>query len=149
MRARTRRGMTIVEVLVAALVLGIVAAGALASWSLASQAAANKRTIEIGTAIAVHELERLKAMGYPYLPASPVQSGQPVPTVRWYDKYGQWLGASATTGDFKVKSYVSILIDRDGEANSEDLKEIVVEVWNGDETRLLERARTLLTFGGV
>lgn len=148
-RKRRVRGLTLPEVLVAAIILGIVAAGAAASWSLATKAAANKRAVEIGTAIAVTELERLKALRYEYLTPSPMQGGSPVPTVRWYDRYGNWLGASATTGDFKSKSVIRVVIDRNGERDREDLLELTVEVWDRDETQLYERARTLLSFGGV
>ncbi len=148
-RRHNTAGMTLTEVLVAAVILGIVAAGAAASWTMASRAAANKRAVEIGTAIAVQELERLKAMRYPYLVPSPMQGGQPVPTVRWYDRFGNYLGPSATSGDFQAREVIRVLIDRDGQPNNEDLKEIVVEVWDGNQTRLYETARTILTFGGV
>lgn len=147
--ARRKRGMTFTEVLVAALILAIVAGGAAATWTMASRAAVNKRAIEMGFTIAVHEIERMKAIGYQNLTPSPIQGGQPVATVRWYDKYGQWLGSSATSGDYKVKTYVRVLIDRNATTDREDLKEILVEVWDPQETRLFERARTLLTFGGV
>jgi hypothetical protein len=141
--------MTLTEVLVATMILAIVAGGAIASWSLSSRAAANKRAVEIGNSIAVEEIERLKAVRYPYLTPSPLQGGQPVPTVRWFDRYGNWLGSSATSGDFQARETVVILIDRDDETNSEDLKEITVEVWDGSAARMFERARTLITFGGV
>lgn len=146
---KRRRGMTIVEVLVAALIVGIVAAGAVATWSIASRAAASKRAVEIGTAIAVSEIERVKALRYNYVPASPLQGGVPVPTVRWYDRYGNWRGSAATTGDFRAEVTVRILINRDSQANREDLKEVVVEVWDGARTRRYETARTLLSFGGI
>jgi len=148
-RGASARGMSYVEVLMATIVLAIVAAGAVASWSLSSQVAATKRAVEIGNTIAVEEIERLKAIRYPYLAVSPVVGGQPVPTVRWYDKYGNWLGPSAATGDFKAKVVIRVLIDRDGKANNEDLKEAVVEVWDTNETRRYEIQRTLLTYGGV
>lgn len=141
--------MTIMEVLMAALIVAIVAAGAVASWSLSSRAAANKRATEIGTAIATSEMERLKALRYPYLTPSPLQGGQPVPAVRWYDKLGNWLGSAAVSGDFRAESTVTVIIDRDSQSNSEDMKEIVVRVWDGGRTTLYGTARTLLTFGGV
>jgi len=131
------------------MILAIVAGGAIASWSLSSRAAASKRAVEIGNSIAVQEIERLKAIRYPYLTPSPIQGGQSVPTVRWFDKLGNWLGPSASTGDFQARETITVIIDRDGEANSEDLKEIIVEVWDASQTRMFERARTLITFGGV
>lgn len=141
--------MTLVEVIAATFILAVVAGGAMASWSLSSRAATNKRAVEMGVAIAVQEIERLKAIRYPYLAPSALSGGTPVPTVRWFDKYGNWLGTSAVTGDFKVNTVVRVIVDRDDEANSEDLKELIVEVWDADQTRLFERARTLLTFGGL
>ena len=150
-RAQRRRtlGMTLTEVLVATMILAIVAGGAIASWSLSSRAAASKRAVEIGNAIAVEEIERLKALRYPYLTPSAMQGGQPVPTVRWFDRYGNWLGGAAVTGDFQARETVTVVIDRDGETNSEDFKEIIVEVWDTAQTQMYERARTLITFGGV
>lgn len=141
--------MTIIEVLMAALIIGIVAAGAVASWSLSSRAVGNKRATEIGTAIATSEMERLKALRYPYLTPSALQGGQPVPTVRWYDRLGNWLGSAAVSGDFRAESTVTVIIDRDSETNSEDMKEIIVDVWDGTRTTHYCTARTLLTFGGV
>lgn len=148
-RRHATRGMTLVEVLVAAMILGIAAGGAVASWGWASKAAANKRATEIGYALCVGEVERLKAIRYPYLTPSAIVSGSPVPSIRWFDKYGSWLGSGATTGAFRVETIVTVLIDRDNTANSEDLKEVVVETWDGNRTKMYDRARTLLTFGGV
>ncbi|MBM3495666.1 MAG: type II secretion system protein [Armatimonadetes bacterium] len=148
-RSARRRAFSLVELLMAALITAIVAAGAVATWSFSSRAAGNKRATEIGTAIAVEEMERLKAMRYPYLPASALQGGQPVPTVRWYDNRGNWLGIAAVTGAFRAESTVTILIDRDSETNSEDLKEIRISVWDTNRVRSCGTARTLLKFGGV
>jgi type II secretory pathway pseudopilin PulG len=141
--------MSLIETLVAALIVAIVAGAAVASWSMASRAVASRRATDIGTAIAVSELERLKAIRYPYLPVSPMSGGQPVPTVRWYDRYGNWLGSAATSGDYRAESTVTVIINRDSQTNSEDLKEIRVQVWDGARTRLYESIRTLLSFGGV
>lgn len=142
---RNSRGFTLMELLIAVLVLSIAATGALATWGFSSRVPASKRVTEMGVYIATEELERLKAQHY----ISLEDTLENAPRIHWYDRYGAWLGASATTGDYKAKVWVRPLVNRNNRADTEDLRELEVQVWNTDETQHYETARTLLSYGGV
>jgi prepilin-type N-terminal cleavage/methylation domain-containing protein len=141
---RARRGLTYLELLVAALIIAIAASAAFASWGIAGRAAGNKRVTEMGVYLAVREIEHLKSQKYINLPDNAANS----PNVSYYDKNGAPVG-SATTGGYKVKSWVTIIVNRDAVSNTEDLREIKVEVWDSGETKKFDTEQTLLTFGGV
>src|SRR5947209_805359 len=98
-----RRGLTYLEVLAAAVLVAMAAAAALSTWQLTSRAPANKRLTEMGSLLAVREIERLKAFTYLNLPDVAANNA----TVTYYDKNG--LAASpnaAVSGGYKVKSWV-------------------------------------------
>lgn len=140
-----RRGFTYLELLASVMLVALASLGAILSWRLAPQAVANKRVTEMSVQLAVSELERLRAFRYAGLTETPPAA----PNVFYFDKAGSLL-ASATGAAYKLKSWV-ITTDSNGDgiANSADLRELTVEVWNAAETRRYERAQTLLTAGGV
>ena len=142
--AKRRRGAGYLELLVAVILLVIAATGAYATWAFSVKAPANKRVTEMGVYLGSRELERLKAQKY----GSLVDTSTGSPNVTYYDKYGA-SATGATTGGYKVKSWVTTLVDRDAKTNTEDLREVSVEVWDSGETKKYETARTLLTFGGL
>jgi prepilin-type N-terminal cleavage/methylation domain-containing protein len=150
--SRARRGMTFLELLVAALIIAIAAAAAFASWGVAGRAAGNKRVTEMGVYLAVREIEHLKTQKYINLADTAANS----PNVSYYDKNGAPVG-SATTGGYMVKSWVGVSaatngvdgINRDGVSNTEDLRGIKVQVSDNSGTKIYDTEQTLLTFGGV
>jgi prepilin-type N-terminal cleavage/methylation domain-containing protein len=135
-----RRGFTYVELLVAAILLGIAAAAGIAGWNLSVRAPANKRVTEMAVFIGIQELERMKAKKYLSVHESVI--------VQYYDKYGAPVGSAVTKG-YKARSWSSALINRDGVTNTEDMRELRVEVWDNTETTRYESIQTLLTFGGL
>ena len=141
---RARRGAAYLELLVAVVLLAIAAAGALSTWSLSSQAPANKRVTEMGVYLGTRELERLKAQKYSSMLDTAVGS----PNVTYYDELGVSTNA-AVAGGYKVKSWVMTLVNRDTIANTEDVREITIEVWDSAETNQYDSARSLITFGGL
>jgi hypothetical protein len=73
-----------------------------------------------------------------------------LPTPFYFDRNGMpAAGNQAVAQGYKVKLLATNLVDRDATLNVEDLRELTVEVWNNDETRLYTRMKTLLAFGGV
>ena len=142
---RRESGFSYLELLIAALVLAIATVGALATWSYSSRAPANKRVTEMGVYVATQEIERLKARRYMGLEDTPAGS----PLVTYYDRYGA-PSASGTPQPqgYKVKAFITPAVDRDATPNTEDLREIRVEVWDNNETTRYEEARVLLAFGG-
>ncbi len=148
-RLRRRAGTTYVELLAAAMILAIVAAGGVATWSFVSRAPANKRVTEMASLIGVQEVERLKATGYTNLAPSALDgSGNPVPSVRYYDRYGA-VTTVAASRRYQARSAVVVVVNRNGRADKEDLKELRVEVWDAAGSRRYSSVATLLCFGGV
>jgi type II secretory pathway pseudopilin PulG len=141
---RSRRGFSYLELLVSVLLLVMAAAGAISTWSITLKAPANKRVTEMAAYVGVRELERLKALKYGQLDDTPVNA----PLVRHYDRYGAPSVSQATQG-YRAKTWVTTMVNRDGSTNSEDLREIKIEIWDAGETRLYDTVRTLLTFGGL
>jgi prepilin-type N-terminal cleavage/methylation domain-containing protein len=141
---RAWRGLTFLELLVAALIIAIAASAAFASWGVAGRAAGNKRVTEMGVYLAVREIEHLKTQKYINL----ADTGANSPNVSYYDKNGASVG-SATTGGYMVKSWVTVIVNRDSVSNTEDLREIKVQVSNNGGTKIYDTEQTLLTFGGL
>src|SRR5581483_7425306 len=81
-----RRGLTMIELLAAVLMVSIAAAGAAATWTLASRVVATKRITEMGAYVALQQMDRLKARKY----SSLAYTAEDAPLVDWYDKNGQW-----------------------------------------------------------
>lgn len=138
------RGFTILELLAAVVLIAIAAIGAAATWSLSTRAAANRRATDMGNYIAVREMERLKSSKYQSLNDTTTGS----PSITYFNRYGDPEGSQVTRG-FKVKTWISPIVNRDSTTNSEDLREVKIEVRSNDEATLYETARTLLTFGGL
>lgn len=136
--------MSLLEMLAASLIIAVVAGTALATWALSSRAVANKRVTEMGIYLATREVERLKDLGYMSINDTPSDS----PITSYYDRNGAAVGGPVAMG-YKVKAWVEPMVSRDGVTNTEDLRQIRVEVWDANETRRYEYVRTLLTFGGI
>lgn len=137
---RSVRALTLVEVLVAALLLAMAAAAAVATWNLSSRIPYNKRVVERAVLIGSSEIERLKSLKYSNLVAGT--------TTVWYDKYGNWLGSGATTGEYQVVDTISVVVPTTATGTTRDLLQVRVQVRNTAGTATYEDARTLMTFGG-
>ena len=140
-------GFSMIELLVAVMLLAIAATGAAGTWVFSLRATANKRLTEMGAYIGIQELERMKDLRYDAL----TYTQESAPVVDWYDKNGQWLGTapSVTGGVYRASTWIRPIVDRDATANQEDLKEIEVQVWSGDGSAQYEGVRTLITYGGI
>jgi hypothetical protein len=143
-RGSSRAGSTLIELLVAGFIVAIAAGWAVATWTISSRAPATKRFTEMGTYIAVQEMERYKSLRYGSL-----TNGAQAPI--YFDKFGTSLGTGNTppTGSvYRSVTTITAVVNRDAASNTEDLIEIQVVVTNPDATVTYETARTLLTFGG-
>jgi prepilin-type N-terminal cleavage/methylation domain-containing protein len=139
---RSLRGFTLLELLAAVIIIAIAAAGAGAAWSFSTRAAASRRAADMGGVIAVREMERLKATKYQSL------SDTTSAALTYFDRYGQPQSSAATSG-YTVKTTITAIINRDSTTNTEDLREIKVEVWNNALTTKYDSVQTLITFGGI
>ena len=136
------RGMSLVELLVAAFIIAIAAGWALAAWNITSRAPAQKRVTEMGAFIGMQEVERIKSQRYMSLTAGTTGT-------TYFDKYGAPTTVVADRA-YRADTSITAAVNRDGPNNSEDLLEIVVVVRRPDGTGApFETARTLLTFGGM
>jgi hypothetical protein len=131
---------------VAVVLLVIVAVGAFAHWSISVRAPGNKRVTEMGVFVGVQELEKVKARRFLGTAITPANA----PLVSYYDKHGKPDPADADRF-YKVKTWNTTLVDRDASANTEDLREVKIEVWDLNETAAdpYETIRTLMSFGGI
>ncbi len=139
-RLRVSNAFTYLEILTAIILLSIAASTAVAGWSLAISAVSTKRTTEMALYIGVHEMERLKAKRFLTM--------NDTIAIQNYDKYGDPVTAPDPNG-YLSKAWSSVLINRDGKNNSEDLRELHVDVWNSLQSKKYESMQTLITFGGM
>jgi hypothetical protein len=129
--------------LIAVLIISFVAASGAATWSFSSRVPANMRITEMGSKLAVREIELVKAKKY-----INISSGT---TTNWYDKNGAYLstGGSAPSGAvYLATTTVGMPPGFTATGTTKDLLEIVVVVTNTAGTTTYETQRTLLTFGG-
>jgi type II secretory pathway pseudopilin PulG len=155
-RPSSRLGFSYVEVLAAVILLALASAAIIATWSIATQAAADKRVTEMGVFVGTQQLEKMKAETYGYLPDQPANATSvsylTTPTgaasVTYYDRFGALSAASANRG-YMVKSWVTPIIDRNGKTDIEDLREIRIEVGDNTGVHLYDTVRTLIAFGGI
>lgn len=138
---RRHTGLTFVEVLVASMLLGMAAATAIASWGYLTRVPQSKRFIERGILIAATEIDRRKAFGYDYLVRGTSTS--------WYDAYGAWLGADATTGAYQAVVTVTPVVPTTPTGTNKDLLELRVQVRDTAGAVTYHDARTLIAWGGM
>ena len=140
---RHRRGYSYLELLIATLLISIAAAGAVSTWVISSRAPANKRVTEMGVYLAVREIERLKTLKYMGL-TSGLQG------TRYYDRYGAPDdGNNPVPQGYRIQSWVTTVVDRNGTSDVEDLQELRVEVRDNSGARLYDEERTLVALGGL
>jgi prepilin-type N-terminal cleavage/methylation domain-containing protein len=136
---RRRRGFSFVELLAAVIILLIVAASAVSTWSLSSRAPLNKRLTDMASLVAVREIERVKSKKY-----LNISNGT---TTTYYTKAGTVSGANADNY-YLATTVISTVVDRDGLVNTEDIVQVQVTVQDAANSRTYEVQRTLMSFGG-
>ena len=138
------RAFTLVELLVSLTLLAMATAAAMASWSISVRAPAAQRALQMAQTICMDEIEQSRAVRYSNL----IDTTASAPVVRYYDRLGARANSATATG-YQSRTWISVVVDRDGTSNSEDVREIRVEIWNGQGTTLMDSARTLLAYGGI
>lgn len=146
-RRGARRGLTLVEVLVAVLILSIVGAGAAATWSYASKVPGNKRVTDMASILAIREIEVVKAKKYLNLSTGT--------TTTYYDRYGSPRDSSgnkytsAQSLGYIATTTIAIAPGMTATGTTKDLLEVAVAITNSTGAKTYETQRTLLTFGGI
>jgi len=138
---RRTRAMTLVEVLVASLLLAMAAGSAVAAWGYLTRVPMSKRLLERALLVASSEIDRRKADGYEYIPRGTSTS--------WYDAYGAWLGPAATTGTYRAEVTATPVVPLVPTGTNRDLMELRVRVRDAGATVVYHDARTLLCWGGL
>ena len=139
-RRRSRHAVTYIETLVAVLILSLVAGAALATWTYSERVPANKRLTEMGSFIAVRELEVVKAKKYVYAPTGT--------TTTYYDKDGNETAVAADKV-YLATTTVGTPTGVTATNTSADIREVVCVVRSADASKLFETERTLIAFGAV
>jgi type II secretory pathway pseudopilin PulG len=149
-----RRGFGYLELLVAVLLLVMSAAGALAVWSFSTRAAASTRTRQMTAHLGVRELERLKARTYAGLPETDGQTVGSVTNPQFLETHYNAAATVVTASDparryFARARVITLDSNGDGRRDTQDLRELTVEVFIRGESAPHTRMRTLLSFGGL
>lgn len=149
MHRNRQKGLTLVELLVAALLVAMAALTAVSSIRMAASLPRNKRVTEMAVYVSVAALERIKAIEY-----SNMTDVTPLPpsatASKWYyDKFGTPVGSAATDG-YTVEYGIQLEdTNGDGVYDSLDMRRIVVEVYDNGLASLYERIDVKMANGGI
>lgn len=100
-RPRIPRGFTLIETLVAALVIALCVAALITIWTASLTQIEQSRRFEVASQLVRHDLENAKAQGFWNLPLGTMTNvgghsvGQWVGPIQYYDVRGQLLDSSA------------------------------------------------------
>src|SRR6185437_3642779 len=95
---RGRRGETLVEVLVAALIVGVCIASLVSLWSFSFMTTRDSDDQDIAYTLARNAIETVKQTGFAFTPEAPASA----PVVHYYDSNQANLDSKPTTARFKV-----------------------------------------------
>lgn len=138
---RRRSGTTLVEALVATLLLSMAAAATVVAWSTMHLAPRNKLMADRALAISMSEIERIHATGFVY-----TSTGT---TIRWYDRNGTWLGPDARTGFFRAETVIAVVLSVPTGDSDREMLEARIRIADFSNVTLYRESRTVLIFGGI
>jgi uncharacterized protein (TIGR02598 family) len=133
-----RRGLTLVELLVALVIMGVVLGGLLGLFSFGFNATRQSQDMGAGYNIARLEIEKVRTVGF-MLQAEGTQT-------TGYDGNGQPTEGSP---HFLATTTVHTLPDANGQINTGCLREVTVEVISKDDLQPVFTTTSYLTKGGV
>jgi len=133
-----QRGLTLVEVLAATLIMGVALGGLAGLWTFGFNATRHSQDTAAGYNIARLEMERVRTIGYLLHPEGTRTTD--------YDGLGHPTSGSPR---FRATTTVHTLPDASGKINTSCLREVTVEVVSGDDGRTVFTTKSYLTRGGV
>jgi len=135
----TRRGLTLIEVLVALLLLAAALSGLIGLWAFGFNTTRHSQDWGVGYSIARQEVERAKNIGFLLLP----EGGW----TRGYDG----LGAVTTEPNphFTASTTIHTIPDANGEINTRCLRTLHVQVRAREGSEVVFESTTYLTWGGI
>jgi type II secretory pathway pseudopilin PulG len=131
--------LTLVELLVATLLLGVALGGLIAIWPFGYNVTRRSQDVAIGYNIARQEVERAKNVGFMLLPEATWTTG--------YDGLGQ--PTSDESPHFTAVTTLQTIPDVNGELNTRCLRLLEVRVTERDVNGVVFETETYLTRGGV
>ena len=134
-----RRGVTLIELLVALLILGVSLIALVGLWGFGFNVTGDSQDLAVAYSVARQEIERAKNMTYFFLPEA-----------TWTSSY-DGLGNPTTEADphFVAAVTVHTFLDANGELNTGCLREMSVTVTARDQGQAVFETLTYLTRGGV
>lgn len=142
---RTQSGATMLEALVAAIIIGVAIMGLMSLWSFSAALSAKVDRDSIGYNLARRGLEKARAAGFALMPEGN--------TVYYYDLNGN--SESAVNSNHRYRVTITVTSDRTAsqqgvpEVSSDALRTVVVTVVDLSSSATVETAGTTLVRGGV
>jgi prepilin-type N-terminal cleavage/methylation domain-containing protein len=133
-----QRGLTLVEMLVTLVIMGVVLGGLMGLWTFGFNTTRSSQDTAAGYNIARLEMEKARAIGYMLYPEGAHTTA--------YDGQGQ-----PTQGEahFVATTTVHTVPDANGQVNTGCVREVTVEVVAQDTGRTVFTTTSYLTKGGV
>lgn len=135
----TRRGVTLIELLVALVLLGLSLAGLAALWGFGFNVTRDSQDMAVAYSVARQEVERAKNLSFFFLPEATWTTS--------YDGLGR--PTAEANPHFVATVTVHTIPDANGKLNTGCLREISVTVTARDQAAPMFQTLTYLSRGGV
>lgn len=142
---KTQIGATLIEGLVAALIIGVAIMGLMSLWSFSTALSVKSDRDAIGYNIARRGLEKARALGFNAMPEGA--------TIYYYDINGE--NESTVNSNHRYRLTITVTSDRMGsqggvpQVASDALRTVVIAVVDLSNNATVETAGTTLVRGGV
>jgi prepilin-type N-terminal cleavage/methylation domain-containing protein len=134
-----QRGLTLIEVLVALLLLAAGLSGLMGLWTFGFNVTRHSQDLGVGYNIARQEIERAKNIGFLLLPEATWTRG--------YDGLGNV--AASPSPHFTATATVQTIPDANGQLNTSCLRTLHVRVNAREGNEVVFESTTYLTWGGI
>jgi len=135
-----RRGMTLIELLVAVLILGVSLAGLVGLWAFSFNTTAHSQDIGVAYSIARQEIERVRNIGFLWLPVKQQW-------VRGYDGLGN--ETPEANPHFTATTIMDPYLSEGSVITNTSLRVVRVQVRSRERPEWLFETESYLTLGGI
>jgi len=135
----TERGLTLIELMVALLLLAVSLSGLIGLWAFGFNTTAHSQDIGVAYSVARHEIERGRMIGYLLLPEQ-----------SWSTSYdGRGNPTTDPESHYLAIGEVSTIPDANGEINTGCLRTLTVRIRARDREEWIFETVVYLTRGGI
>jgi len=134
----SRRGLTLIELLVALLLLAVAISGLAGLWSFGFNTTRRSQDTGVAYNIARREIEKARNLGFMILPETT--------TTITYDGLGN---PTTVSPHFTVPTAMHTIPDAQGHINTTCLRQFTVRVISGHDSATLFETTTYFTRGGI